>query len=266
MVRLATSVFAVALLAVPALASSEQFERSVAESDVYGRDFADVDDVLVTREDLEELFGRELINDIEERDPFGIFSIFKGIKAAVKIGKDVHKAHEAKEHLQNNNNHHHRREFDDAEFDLREFDEDLEVREPINFGAALKGLRAAAKFGKKHHVAHHVVNHVGNNLNQQQNDQQYQREFEDEEFDLREFDEDLEAREPVNFGAALKGLRAAAKFGKKHHVAHHVVNHIGNNLNQQNDQQYQREFEDEMAERDFDDEEFFERESYDDLD
>jgi len=262
MVRLATSVFAAALLAVPALAaSSEQFERSVAESDLYGRDFADVDDVLVTREDLEELFGRELINDIEERDPFGIFSIFKGIKAAVKVGKGIHKAHEAKEHVQNHRN---RREFDDEEFDLREFDEDLEAREPLKFGAALKGLRAAVKFGKKHHTAKHA-GHIGNNFIQQQNDQQYQREFEDEMVE-RDFDEDLEAREPLKFGAALKGLRAAVKFGKKHHAAKHA-GHIGNNfIQQQNDQQYQREFEDEMAERDFDDEEFFERESYDDLD
>jgi len=265
MVRLATSVFAVALLAVPALAaSSEQFERSVAESDLYGRDFTDVDDILVTREDLEELFGRELINDIEERDPFGLFSVFKGIKAAVKIGKGIHKAHEAKEHMQN---HRHRREYDDGEIDLREFDEDLEAREPMKFGAAIKGLRAAVKFGKKHRVAQRVGHHIGNNLNQQQNDQQYQREFEDEEFDLREFDEDLEAREPMKFGAAIKGLRAAVKFGKKHRVGQRVGHHIGNNLNQQqNDQQYRREFEDEMAERDFDDEEFFERESYDDLD
>jgi hypothetical protein len=245
MVRLANSIFAVALLAVPTLAAySEQFERSVAESDLYGRDFADVDDILVTREDLEELFGRELINDIEERDPFGLFSIFKGIKAAVKIGEDAHKAHEVKENLQGNNNKHHRREFD----------EDLEAREPLNFGAAVKGLRAAAKFAKKHHAAKHIANNVGDfNQQQQQNGQQNQR-------------RDLEAREPLNFGVAVKGLRAAAKFAKKHHAAHHIANNVDNFNQQQNDQQYQREFEDEMAERDFDDEDFFEREFYDDLD
>jgi len=90
--KFATSVLAIVFIAVPALAiSTEQYEcviylrylsRSIsnlwnrrsydlAERDVYGREVDEIVDNL-TREDLDAIFGRELVNDIEERSPFGI--------------------------------------------------------------------------------------------------------------------------------------------------------------------------------------------------
>jgi hypothetical protein len=247
MVRLATSVLAASLLAIPALAaSSEQYERSVAESDLYGRDFLDIEDALAAREQLEEFFGRELVNDMEERSPFGLGFLFKGIKAITKIG---HKAHEAHEHAENfkNNRHQHRREFDDEEFDLRDFDEDLEAREPGKFGAI---FRVAKGLARKHgHHAHNLEQFVPQN-----NDQNQRREF-DEEFDARDFDEDLEAREPGKFGAVF---RVAKGLVRKHgHHAQDVAQFIPQNNNQQ--QQNQR--------REFDElEDLLEREFFDELD
>jgi hypothetical protein len=127
--KFATSILAIALLAIPALAASseyEQYERSLSDidSDVYERGFDAVDDIIVTREDLDELFGREFVNDIEERSPFGLGLLFKGIKAAVKVGKAAHHAHSAN---QNHNNH--KREFEDDELELREEFEDVYERE-----------------------------------------------------------------------------------------------------------------------------------------
>jgi len=237
MVRLATSVLAASLLAIPALAaSSEQYERSVAESDLYGRDFLDVEDAMVAREQLEELFGRELVNDMEERSPFGLGLLFKGIKAVAKIG---HKAHSAHDHAQNfQNNRQHRREFDDEEFDLRDFDEDLEVREPGKFGAA---FRVAKTLVHKH--GHHAQNLA--QFIPQNNDQNQRREF-DEELDARDFDDDLEAREPGRFGAVF---RAAKGFMHKH--GHHAQN-MGQSMQQGNDQSQRREFDEELDARDFD--------------
>ena len=46
--------------------------RSVAESDLYGRDFAEEENVLLTREDLEDLFGRDFVEELEAREPFGL--------------------------------------------------------------------------------------------------------------------------------------------------------------------------------------------------
>jgi len=43
----------------------------LAESDLYGREVDEIVDNL-TREDLDDIFGRELVNDIDERSPFGI--------------------------------------------------------------------------------------------------------------------------------------------------------------------------------------------------
>ncbi|KAF9553562.1 hypothetical protein CPC08DRAFT_754160 [Agrocybe pediades] len=131
--KFTTSILAIAFIAVPALAASyddyEQYERSLSDVDVdvYERAFDATDDVVVTREDLDELFGREFVADIEERSPFGLGLLFKGIKAAVKIGKAAHHAHEAKK------NHHNRREFiEDEDLELREFEED-DLLERENF-------------------------------------------------------------------------------------------------------------------------------------
>jgi len=260
MVRLATSVLVASLLAIPALAAfSEQFERSVTESDLYGRDFVDIEDNLVTRELLDELFGREFTDDIEERSPFGLGLLFKGIKTAVKIGEKAHSAHSHASHLQNNNNNnnnnrHHRREFDDEEFDLREFDEDLEAREPSKLSAAFKVAKTLARKGKK---VHHKVGGFSQFIPQNNNDDQNQRRQFDEEFDLREFDEDMEAREP-GFGSLFKiagklGGKLAHKGGKHHHHHHHKSQALAESMPQQNSdpsqQPQRREFDEDMEAR-----------------
>jgi len=224
MVKIATSVLAAALFACPVLAISEQYERSLTETDLYDRDFT-VEDIVVTREDLDTFFGREFVSDIEERSPFGLGLLFKGIKAAVKIGKGAHKAHHVVGN-NNNNNNNHRREFDGGEFDLREFEDDLEAREPFGFGTAVKGFRTASRLGRK---AHHLQGYIPQT---NQNDQQ-----------SREFDDDLEAREPFGFGTAIKGFRTVAKLG---HKAHDVQGYIPQN--NQNDEQ-SREFEDDLEAR-----------------
>jgi len=261
MVKLATSVLAVSLAALPALAApSKQYERSVAESDLYSRDLANSDDIVVTREHLDELFGREFINDIEERSPFGLGMIFRGVKSAVKLGKDAAHHHSHHGHMpsfgggsnNNNNNNNDRREFDEEEFDLRDFDEDLEAREPFGLGMIFRGVKAAVKLGKDAaHHSHHMPSIGGGSNNNNNN----RREFDDEELSLRDFDEDLEAREPINLERLLHHARKA-------YSASQYIPQGGSDNNNNN----RRDIEDDMFEREFDDEEFLSREYYDDLD
>jgi len=235
MVRLATSVLAASLLVLPALAApSQQYERSVAESDLYGRDLSET---IVTREDLEEMYGREYMDDLEERSPLGIGLIFKGIKALTHLG------HHAPSLGSNNNNH--RREFDEEELNLRDLDDMMVTREdldelygrsPLGIGLIFKGIKALT------HLGHHAPSLGSNNNN-------HRREFDEEELDLRDFDEDLEAREPVNIERILHHA----------HQAYAASQYIPQSNNR-------RDFEEDRFERDFDDEEFLAREYYDDLD
>jgi len=168
MVRLSTSILAASLLAVPALAlSSTQYERSVAESDLYGRDIADLENVILTRGDLNAIFGRELINAIEERSPINFGAVFKAGKKLVGMGKKAQEAH--------------------------------------GHGSS-SHLEHSSHQGYAHH-AHSAIEHVNNNYNpgpsqgydysqQQQQPSPYgRREFDEEEFDLRDFDEALFTRE-----------------------------------------------------------------------
>jgi len=167
--KFATSILAIAFIAVPALAiSTEQYERSydLAESDLYGRE---VDEIVenLTREDLDDIFGRELVNDIEERSPFGIFS---AIKAAVRVGKMAHNAVEQRK--QNKN----KRELES---------EELEMREPIRGGTAMRVLHGATTVAKHAEHAHNVYQSFqGRELE----DELLEREF-DEEYFEREFDD-----------------------------------------------------------------------------
>ncbi|KAF8907873.1 hypothetical protein CPB84DRAFT_1843724 [Gymnopilus junonius] len=70
MVKFTTSIVAATLLSVPVLAAaSQEYEREVAESDLYGRDFPEDDVELLTREDLEDIFGRDFVEELEEREP-----------------------------------------------------------------------------------------------------------------------------------------------------------------------------------------------------
>ncbi|KAF8961757.1 hypothetical protein BDZ97DRAFT_1827856, partial [Flammula alnicola] len=130
---------------------------------------------LATSRGSRDLFGREFVNDIENAAPSDLdSSCHKGIKAAVKLGKGAHKAHEATQNNNNNNNHHHRREFEEEDFDLRELGEDIEEREPFGLGLLLS-------LGKGAHKAHEATNNNNNN-----NNHHHRREFDDEEIDLRE--------------------------------------------------------------------------------
>jgi hypothetical protein len=188
MVKLATSVLAVSLLALPALAApAERYERSVAESDLYDRDLANVGNIIVTREDLYEIFGREFVDDIEERSPFGLGAIFHVAKAiAGKVGHHSHHHIPSVDlNSNNNNNNNNRREFDEEEFDLRDFDEDLEAREPIDVEKVL-------------HRAHRVYRAAQyiptGNYNDRRDlvEEVFEREFDDEELLEREYYDDLD--------------------------------------------------------------------------
>jgi len=252
MVKLATSVLAATLLSVPVLAvASEEYERSLAESDLYGRDFNPEDDaVLLTREDLEDIFGREFVEELEEREPIGFGMISKGFQVLRHgVGHFRHGG---------SGGHHFRHmggfsgggssggdnsqqqqqsrrdlgeEFEPEELLSREFVDDLEERGPIGFGMISKGINVF-----RHGVSHfhhggsggHHFRHMGGfsgggssgGDNSQQQQQQSRRdlaeEFEPEELLSREFVDDLEEREPIGFGMISKGF----------HVLRHGVSHF----------------------------------------
>jgi hypothetical protein len=222
MVRHATSVLAISLLTLPVLVvSSEQYERRVAESDLYGRDLADLEDIILTREDLDEIFGREFVTDIDERSP-GFGTLFRGgAKVLGKLGRkgaqhmhsaqhshSGHRAHSVIKGMNNINdaygqasqfnggsNNNNRREFDEEEFDLRDFDEDLDTREPINIGM----LRKIFHHAHKAEVAAEYIPQPNNNNNNNNNNNRrdtdedlFGREFDEEEFFAREYFDDLD--------------------------------------------------------------------------
>ncbi|CAA7268265.1 unnamed protein product [Cyclocybe aegerita] len=193
MVRIALPTLAVTLLVIPALAQlSDVSERDVLENDLYSRIFDDGDDIVVTREDLDALFGREFVDDMEARDPF-LGLLFKGIKAAVKIGKGIHKAHSAKEHHKN----HRKRELEIDDVSTRELvGDDLEEREPF-LGLLFKGIKAAVKIGKGAHKAHQAKENHKNRHKRELDfidDDVFERGFDDEDFFEREFG-DMEERD-----------------------------------------------------------------------
>jgi len=188
MVRLVTSVLAVSLVVLPALAvSSKQYQRSVAESDLYGRDLASLDDIILTREDLDEIFGREFINDFEARSPLSLGMVVNGAKAAMKLGKKAgrHSHHSDSFGSSNNNDNNNRREFDEEEFDLRDFDEDLEAREPINVERVLHHAHQAYTMSQ-------YIPQSNNNYGRDVDELVFERDFEDEEFFAREYYDDLD--------------------------------------------------------------------------
>lgn len=245
MVRLATSILAASLLAVPALAvSSEQYERSVAENDLYGRDFVDVEETIATREELDEIFDREFLDELEVRDPslFGMVAKFaskgiaKGVGKAAKskaehggkggavktFGKTLHRANRLSEGFNNFNGNGGGGGFSQSGFQ--------------GGISGFQGFRRPSFGGRRI----------------------FRRDFDDEDLELRGFEEDLESREPVNIGALVKVGKHLA------HHAHHAQNIAqyipqGNN-NNNNDNNYGREFDEELLERDDIDEELLERE------
>jgi len=194
--------------------SSEQYERSVAESDLYGRDL-DLEETIATRDALYEIFGREFLDELEVRDPslFGMAAKF-AVKGAAKagkshmgrgktrtikrIGKAAHRGERLSESFNNfngqNNDNNYGRDFDDTDFDLRDFEEDLETREPINFGALMKiGKHVAHHADHAENIAQYIPqgnNNNNNNYGRDFDEEVFEREFDDEELFQREFDDE----------------------------------------------------------------------------
>ncbi|KAF8808955.1 hypothetical protein BYT27DRAFT_7188495 [Phlegmacium glaucopus] len=73
MVRLYASLLALILLTGSALAFSDKYQRrSELDRNLYRRDFVNAQEIPFTREDHEDIYGREDVKDIEAREPFGI--------------------------------------------------------------------------------------------------------------------------------------------------------------------------------------------------
>jgi len=217
MVRLATSIVAVTILAGTALAQGvyydEQFERSISDSEnLEARSEAVLSDYLAAREEIEEQYGRditdnerrELFEVLEEREP-QLFSLIKtGIKFGIKQG------------IKSKNG--------------KQQEENLHV--PINIDK-LGGLPPTQR-------------------SLEEDEELFGRDYDDVEFEARDFDdleeyevrdfEELEEREPFNFGA-LTRLGAKA-FRKGHGYSHggtggrfgHGAFHFHHNQQQQQQQ------------------------------
>jgi len=231
------TILSIVFIAVPTLAiSAEQYERSynVAESDLYDREVDESVDYL-TREDLNDILGRELVDEIDERSPFGIFT---AVKAAFRVGKLVNNAVQSRKHKR----------------DL-EFDYDLEMREDLNdiFGReVVDEIDERSPFGI--FTAIKAAFRVGKVINHAVQARKHKREL--------EFDEGLEMREPIKAGTAMRLFRGADKVANHAEQAHAIYQqHKGN---QPREVLEEREVDGEVFEREFD-EEYFERE-FDDLD
>ncbi|PPQ80505.1 hypothetical protein CVT26_004305 [Gymnopilus dilepis] len=134
MVKFASIFVATAILSIPALAMPvKQYERDLAENTLYGRDIFSYEGALTARDDLDDLYGRELHfdEDLEAREPVNPAII-------THVFHFLHKAHKHAHHasglLSNGNQDNDRRGFEDEDILGREldFDEDLEAREPLD--------------------------------------------------------------------------------------------------------------------------------------
>ncbi|KIM37218.1 hypothetical protein M413DRAFT_13553 [Hebeloma cylindrosporum] len=138
MVRVSTSVVAFALISVPVLAMSrENYVRDDTEGESFTREVHDA--LLVARKEMESVYGRELVDKLEARDPF--FGALLGIvgrvagrfgaKAVSKVAKPRKIANHVNNHQNDNNNRRHKRDIlgeSDSGYQFeREFD-DLDVR------------------------------------------------------------------------------------------------------------------------------------------
>jgi len=266
MVKLSTSVITGSLLVVPALAlSSTHYERNVAESDLYGRDFADLDDIILTREDLNDIFGREFVSELEERSPIRIGGLVRGAKSLLKFGKSKH-AHSAEhehEHGHSGGHFRHaqtavdnfqsntqqqpadpsqqRREFDEDDIFERDFVYDIEERSPIRLGGIVHGAKSLLRFGKSAKHGEHEHGHFA----------QHSHSAEHERF----------------------AQHGHSSFGGSGHSRHAQSTIENVNSNPQPDaqpaadpSQQRREFDEALYERYFGEEDLFTREYFDDLD
>ncbi|KAF9528655.1 hypothetical protein CPB83DRAFT_835656 [Crepidotus variabilis] len=204
-------------------------------------------DIMVAREDFNavDIYGRDLsMDDLEEREPFGIGMAFKAIKGIFKIGKHAR-------HAQNNNNNNkHKRSLDFEEDEVLERDlsvDDLEEREPFGIGMAFKAIKGIFKIGKH---ARHAQNNNNNNKHKRSLD------FEEDEVLERDLSvDDLEEREPFGIGMAFKAIKGIFKIGKH---ARHAQNNNNNNKHKRS-----LDFEeDEVLERDLSVDDLEEREPF----
>ncbi|PPR01902.1 hypothetical protein CVT26_011837 [Gymnopilus dilepis] len=269
MVKLATSVVAATLLSVPVLAVASE-KRSVAESDLYGRDFAEEENDLLTREDLEDLFGRDFVEELEAREPFGLGFVSKG------LGLIRHGISHVRHGGSGGHHHHHfggvggGDNSQQQQQSRREFIDDLEEREPLGFGMfssvnhgihALKHGFSHLRHGGGHHF-HHMSSMGGGSSGGDPSQQQPQRRELTDEDDLftREFVDDLEEREPLGFGMFSHGLHAL-KHGFSHlrHGGGHHFHHMssmgggssGGDPSQQQPQRRELTDEDDLFTREF---------------
>jgi hypothetical protein len=162
------TILSIAFIAVPTLAiSSEHYERNynVAESDLYDRE-ADENVTELTREDFIDMFGRDVVEDLEGRSPL----IFGAIRAGFRIGRLVYKAGRARKLF--------RRDL--------EFDEDLETREPT------KGARTAIRLFRGTNKVASGAQHTHDVYQPGKREVLEEREFDEDEMFEREFDDDEE--------------------------------------------------------------------------
>jgi len=241
MVKIATSIAAVTILAGTALAQGyydEQFERSLTDvENLEARSEAVLSDYLAARE---EVFDRDYDDaELEARD------------------------------------------FDDLEeYEARDLEE-LEEREPIGFGALKgigKGLMHRVFKKKSNGGSHRHLSHFRhgagaamdmqqdpNNRRRSDDEDLFEREEFDPELEARNFDdfEELEEREPIGFGALKgvgKGLMHRVFKKKSNGGSHRHLSHFRHGAGAAMDMQQQQQ--DPNNRRRSDAEDLFEREEF----
>jgi len=212
MVRLYVSLLAVALVAGPALAFSDEYERrSELDSNLYERQLVDSQEIPVSREDHEYLYSREASDDLEARDP-------NWASGFIRVGSRLLHSHRARKGVEkgastaldsqpqpNNNNPNSRREVSEdleareEELDSREFADFLEARRGHGGGGGSRGKSRDEKIQNIVETAGKGFdaynNYKNNNPNPnprglEPNEDLFNRDLDVEEFFEREFDLD----------------------------------------------------------------------------
>jgi len=205
MVRLYVSLLAVALAAGPALAFSDEYERrSELDGNLYERQFVDSQEIPVSREDHEYIYGREASDDFEAREPnwgsgfirvgskfFHSHSARKGVEKGASTALDS-------QQQPNNNPPTSRRELSEdleareEELDSREFADFLEARHGSHGGSRgrshQENLQTALETAGKGFEAYN--NYKTNSRGLEPNEDLFNRDLDVEEFFGREFDLD----------------------------------------------------------------------------
>jgi len=195
MVRLYVSLLAVALAAGPALAFSDEYERrSELDGNLYERQFVDSQEIPVSREDREYIYGREASDDFEAREP-------NWASGFIRVGSKFFHSHSARKgaekgastaldsQQQPNNNPTSRRELSEN-LEAREFTDFLEARHGSHGGGRSRGesLQTALETAGKGFDAYN--NYKNNPRGLEPNEDLFNRDLDVEEFFGREFDLD----------------------------------------------------------------------------